>query len=203
MNYLRTILKKRFLAGLAVLIPIIITVKVIIWLFTFVDGLLGPLFNEMLGYYVSGLGFISVIALVYIIGVVSANVFGKRLIALMEVLFLKLPVFKGVYTAIKQLVDAFAPENSGSFKRFVIAEYPRKEVFAFGFLTKECITKIRKDGVEVRLMAVYIPTNNLYLGEIVLLNESDVFYTDISIEDGIKLILSGGIAAPPRIFEAR
>lgn len=203
MNYIRSVLKKRFLAGLAVLIPIIITIKVIIWFFTFVDGLLGPLFNKMLGYYVSGLGFISVIVLVYIIGVISANVFGKRLIAWMELLFLKLPVFKGVYTAIKQLVDAFSPENSGSFKRFVIAEYPRKEVFAFGFLTKECITKIGKDGSEARLMAVYIPTNNLYLGEIVLLKEADVFYTDISIEDGIKLILSGGIAAPPRIFEAR
>lgn len=114
MNYIRSVLKRRFLAGLAVLIPIIITIKVIIWFFTFVDGLLGPLFNKMLGYYVSGLGFISVIALVYIIGVISANVFGKRLIAWMELLFLKLPVFKGVYTAIKQLVDAFSPENSGS-----------------------------------------------------------------------------------------
>lgn len=203
MTSLRTILKRRFLAGLAVLIPIIITIKVIIWFFTFVDGLLGPLYNELLGYYVSGLGFISVIALVYIIGVISANVFGKRLIALMELLFLKLPVFKGVYTAIKQLVDAFSPENTGAFKRFVIAEYPRKGSFAFGFLTKDCVIIPGKDGADLPLRAIYIPTNNLYLGEVVLLNESEVFYTDIAIEEGIRIILSGGIATPSRIFEAR
>lgn len=203
MAHIRTILKRKFLAGLAVIIPVILTISVIVWFFMFVDGFLGPLYYKILGYHVYGLGFISAIVLVYIVGFVSTNVFGKRLIGYMEVLFLRLPVFKGIYTAIKQLVDAFSPEDKSSFKKFVIVEYPRQGSFAFGFLTKECTVKSEKNGHESCLRAVYIPTNNLYLGEIVLFREGDVFYTDIPIEEGIRIILSGGIATPSRILEAK
>jgi uncharacterized membrane protein len=75
-------------------------------------------------------------------------------------------------------------------------------LFAFGFLTKEHTVKAGNDGKESCLRAIYVPTNNLYLGEIVLVSEGEVFYTDIPIEEGIKIILSGGIAAPNRIGEA-
>ena len=199
----RSIMKRRFLAGLVVLVPGIVTFTVIIWFYRFIDGLLGPFFHKVLGRDIPGLGFIAAIVIVFIVGVISTNVMGKRMITLFEKLFLNLPVFKGIYTALKQLADALSPESSGSFKKFVIVEYPRPEAFAFGFLTKECTVKSGKDGHESCLRAVYIPTNNLYLGEIVLFKEGDVFYTDISIEDGIKIILSGGIAAPPKILEAR
>lgn len=202
MTHIRTILKRRFLAGLAVIVPVILTISVIVWFFRFVDGLLGPFYDKFLGYHVYGLGFISAIILVYAVGVISTNVFGKRLIGFMEVLFLKLPIFKGLYTSFKQIADAFSPEGSSSFKKFVVVEYPRQGSFAFGFLTKECTIKSEKSGRESCLRAVYIPTNNLYLGEIVLFREGDVLYTDIPIEEGIKIILSGGIATPPRIIEA-
>ncbi|MGE5300368.1 MAG: DUF502 domain-containing protein, partial [Acidobacteriota bacterium] len=92
--------------------------------------------------------------------------------------------------------------KSVSFKKFVIIEYPRTGVFAFGFLTKECTIRKERNGKESCLRAVYVPTNNLYLGEIVLVSESDVFYTNIPIDEGIKIILSGGIAAPNMIGEA-
>ncbi|MEW6107910.1 MAG: DUF502 domain-containing protein [Nitrospirota bacterium] len=196
--------KRRFIAGLFVSIPAIITILVIIGFFKFVDGLLEPLYFKILGYHTPGLGFLSAIVLVFIIGIISTNVFGKKIIYFFERIFLNIPVFKGFYTAVKHLVDAFSPENkSVSFKKFVIIEYPRKGCFAFGFLTKECTIKAESTGKESCLRAVYVPTNNLYLGEIVLVSESDVFYTDISIEDGIKIILSGGIAAPYKIGEAK
>lgn len=200
---IRATFKRRFFAGLIISIPAIITILVIVWFFKFVDGLLGPLLDNILGYHVAGLGFISAIVIVFIVGIVSANVVGRKVIELFEKIFLRIPVFKGIYTAIKQLVDAFSPENKSSFKKFVIVEYPRPGAYAFGFLTKECTVKAEKSGRESCLRAVYIPTNNLYLGEIVLFGEGDVFYTDISIEDGIKIILSGGIAAPSRILEAK
>jgi uncharacterized membrane protein len=131
-------------------------------------------------------------------------VFGKRIIDFFERIFLKIPVFKGFYTAVKHLVDAFSPDNkSVYFKKFVIIEYPRTGLFAFGFLTKECTVKTTNAGQECCLRAVYVPTNNLYLGEIVLVGEADVFYTDIPIEEGIKIILSGGIAAPNTIRETK
>lgn len=201
---IRDTFKKRFLAGLFVSIPAIITILVIGKFFAFVDGLLGPLYLKILGFNVPGLGFISAIVLIFVIGIISTNVFGKKIIQFLERIFMNIPVFKGFYTAVKHLIDAFSPDNkSVSFKKFVIIEYPRIGLFAFGFLTKECTLISEKSKEETSLKAVYVPTNNLYLGEIVLVNERDVFYTDIPIDEGIKIILSGGIAAPSKIEEVK
>jgi len=201
---IRATFRRRFLAGLLVLIPIIITFLIIAWFFKFVDGLLGPLYDNILGYHVTGLGFVSTLVLIFIVGVISTNVFGKKVIESFEKIMLRIPVFKGIYTAIKQLVDAFSPESqTASFKRFVIVEYPRAGVYSFGFLTKEHAIKAEKDGGEFPLRAVYIPTNHLYFGEIALFGEKDVYYTDIPIEEGVKIILSGGIATPARISEVK
>lgn len=203
MSSLRTIVKRRFLAGLVVLIPVLFTIKVIFWFFRFVDDQLGFLFDRIIGYHIYGLGFISALAMVFIVGSISSNVFGKRIIGFMDILLLKIPVFKGIYTGLKQLANAFSPENTGSFKKFVIVEYPRPGTFAFGFLTKECTLQSEWTQQESCLMAVYIPTNNLYLGEVVLFKGEDVFATDIPIDEGIKIIMSGGIATPPKITESK
>jgi uncharacterized membrane protein len=201
---IRATFKRRFLAGLLVSIPVIITFLIIGWFFKFVDGLLGPFSDSVLGYHIPGLGFISAVILIFIVGVISANVFGRKVIESFERIMLRIPVFKGIYTAVKQLVDAFSPESKGtSFKRFVIVEYPRSGVFVFGFLTKESTIKADKEGQESSLRAVYIPTNNLYLGEIALFKNEEVFYTNIPVDEGIKIILSGGIATPGRISEAK
>jgi uncharacterized membrane protein len=201
---IRATFKRRFLAGLLITIPIIVTFLIIGSFFRFVDGLLEPIYYRIFGYHVYGLGFISAIVIIFITGLVSTNVFGRKVITIFEKIILKIPVFKGIYTAIKQLVDAFSPERQGAaFKKFVIVEYPRTGVFVFGFLTKEYTIKEQKDGSEIYLRAVYIPTNNLYLGDIVLFKEEDVHYTDIPIDEGIKIILSGGIATPARISESK
>ena len=201
---IRATFKRRFLAGLFVTVPAVITFLVLGWFFRFVDGILEPVYFKILGYHTPGLGFVSAIILIFIVGIVSTNVFGKKIIQFFERIMMNIPVFKGFYTAIKQLVDAFSPDNkSASFKKFVIVQYPRDGVFAFGFLTNECTIKAEKNGKETSLRAVYVPTNNLYLGDIVLVGEGDVFYTDLPIDEGIKIILSGGIAAPLRICEAK
>ncbi|HKN18731.1 MAG TPA: DUF502 domain-containing protein [Dissulfurispiraceae bacterium] len=197
---IRVTFKRKFLAGLIVTVPVVFTVLVLAGLFKFVDGILSPLFDFLLGMHIAGLGFITAIGIVFLIGIISTNVFGKKLLDLMEKIFLNIPVFKSIYTAIKQLVDAFSPENSSAFKRFVIVEYPRPGVYAFGFMTKECA--IQSDGRDICMKAVYIPTNNLYLGDIVLLDDQSIIYTDIPIEEGIRIILSGGIAAPSLITES-
>ncbi|BCB95814.1 hypothetical protein JZK55_07360 [Dissulfurispira thermophila] len=189
--------KRKFLAGLIVTIPAVITIFVLVGIFKFVDGILGPFFDFFLGEHIAGLGFISAVIIIFLIGIISTNVLGKKVLGVIEKIFLNIPVFKSIYTAIKQLVDAFSPENKSSFKKFVIVEYPRPGAYAFGFLTKECVVESHKK--EIPLKAVYIPTNNLYLGEIVLLDDKSITYTDISIEEGIKIILSGGIAAPSKI----
>lgn len=187
--------KRKFIAGLIVTIPVAISIFIFIQLFKIVDGLLGPIYDYIFGRHIAGLGFITAIILVFIVGIISTNVFGKRLIDQIEkLLFLKIPVFKSLYSSLKQLIDAFSPENKDSFQKFVIVEYPRKGSFVFGFQTKTCSLKQREN--EKKLVAVYIPTNNLYLGEVVLFEPESVIHTDIPVQQGIKIILSGGIASP-------
>ena len=197
---IRITFKRKFLAGLVITVPVVFTILLLFNLFKFVDGILSPFFDAFLNRHIAGLGFIAAIGIVFLIGIISTNVFGKKILGALERIFLHIPVFKSIYTAIKQLVDAFSPENNTSFKKFVIAEYPRPGAYAFGFLTKECV--VRSEGRDACMKAVYIPTNNLYLGEVVLLNDSSIIYTDIPIEEGIRIILSGGIAAPSKITES-
>jgi uncharacterized membrane protein len=196
---IRVTFRRKFLAGLVISIPVVISLFVVVSLFKFVDGILGPFFDMILGKRYAGLGFIAAIGIVFLLGIISTNVFGKKVLGYVEKLFLHLPVFKSIYTAFKQLVDAFSPDNKSAFKKFVIVEYPRQGAYAFGFLTKECIVSLRDQ--ETALKAVYVPTNNLYLGEIVLMEDKSIIYTSIPIEDGIRIILSGGIAAPSKITQ--
>lgn len=193
--------KRKFLAGLVITIPAVITIFITVSFFKFIDGILGPLFEFILGKHFAGLGFITAILIVFLVGIISTNVFGRKVLGLIEKVFLKIPVFKSIYTAVKQLVDAFSPEDKSAFKKFVIVEYPRSGAYAYGFLTKECVVKSHEQ--ETILKAIYIPTNNLYLGEIVLLDDKSIIYTDIPIEDGIKIILSGGTASPSKILESK
>ncbi|MEW5745358.1 MAG: DUF502 domain-containing protein [Nitrospirota bacterium] len=197
---IRITFKRKFLAGLIITIPVVLTISVLVSLFNFIDGILGPFFDALLGTHVAGLGFVTAVALVFFVGIFSTNMFGKRVLGRVERVFLNIPVFKSIYNAIKQLVDAFSPENSASFKQFVIVEYPRPGSYAFGFLTKEC--SVTAADRELTLKAVYVPTNNLYLGDVVLLDDRSIIHTDIPIENGIRIILSGGIAAPSKILEA-
>jgi len=201
---IRTTFKRRFFAGLLISIPAIITFLVVWWFFRFVDSFLEPLYHKILGYHVPGLGFISAVVFIFIVGIISTNVFGRKIIESLEHIILKIPVFKGIYTAVKQLVDAFSPESKvSSFRKFVIVEYPRPGVYAYGFLTKECTIKTVRDDHETSLKAVYIPTNLIYFGDIALFRDEHIFFTDIPIEEGIKIILSGGIATPSKISEVK
>lgn len=187
--------KRKFIAGLIVTIPVAISIFIFIQLFKIIDGLLGPIYDYIFSRHIAGLGFVTAIILVFIVGLISTNVFGKKLLDQVEkLLFLKIPVFKSLYSSLKQLIDAFSPDNASSFQKFVIVEYPRKGCYAFGFQTKLCTIKSGEN--ERKLAAVYIPTNNLYLGEVVLFEPECVIHTDIPVQQGIKIILSGGIASP-------
>jgi uncharacterized membrane protein len=198
---IRMTFKRKFLAGLFVSIPAALTIFVIVSLFRFIDGILGQFFDYYLGKHFAGLGFISAILIIFIVGIIATNVLGKKVLGYFEKLLLRIPVFKSIYLSLKQLVDAFAPDSKGAFKKFVIIEYPRQGSFSFGFLTNEC--SVQSEGGTRSLKAIYIPTNNLYLGEIVLLDDQSIIYTDIPIEEGIKIVLSGGITTPELIVESK
>jgi uncharacterized membrane protein len=131
-----------------------------------------------------------------LVGAVATNVIGKRLLQRAEGYLLRVPVFRTIYSPVKQLIVAFAPDNEYGFKRVVMIQDARRG-FALGFLTRE-FTVDRGQGPEA-LMAVYVPTNNLYLGDIVLCERERATFPDITVEEGIRIFLTGGMALPPRV----
>jgi uncharacterized membrane protein len=192
-------IKKKMLAGLFVTFPLALSILAVVWLFQILDGILGGELYRLLGRQYPGLGLILSLLVIYAFGTLATTVLGKKILDRIEHFMLRLPVFKSFYSTFKQLGDAFSPENRSAFKKFVIVQYPREGVHAFGFLTKECSIQ-DSNGEKACHYTVYIPTNNLYLGDVRLFNKDQVILTDISIEEGIKILLSAGIAAPSLII---
>jgi uncharacterized membrane protein len=191
-------LRRTFLTGIIVTVPLIVTLVALVWIFQFVDAIATPVSTRMLGRTVPGLGVLITALVVLAVGVVATNVIGRRVLRTAESWLLHVPVFKTIYAPVKQLVAAFSPGNEAGFKRVVLVEDARRGL-VLGFLTKE-FTMDRGRGSE-RLIAVYVPTNHLYLGDVVVAPASMVFYPDVSVEEGIRIFLTGGMALPDRMQE--
>jgi len=189
-------LRRSFIAGFFVLVPLFISVVAFIKIFGVVDGLTTPLYDALLGRRIPGLGVLSTAAVIVMVGAVATNVMGKRLLGRAEKMLLHVPVFRTIYVPVKQMVAAFSPGNESGFKRVVMVE-DVKRGFMLGFLTRE-FTVDRGRGPEP-MIAVFVPTNHLYLGDIVICERERATFPDISVEEGIRIFLTGGMALPPRI----
>jgi uncharacterized membrane protein len=189
-------LRRSFVAGFFVTVPLFISVAALIWLFNVVDGATTPLYDRLLGRRIPGLGTVSTAAAIVLVGAIARNVIGRRILARGEGWLLKVPVFRTIYSPVKQLIAAFSPDNESSFKRVVLVEDPRRG-YAIGFQTREFLVD-RGSGPEP-LLAVYVPTNNLYLGDVVIVERARAVFPDISVEDGIRIVLTGGMALPPKV----
>jgi uncharacterized membrane protein len=187
-------LRRNFVAGFFVTVPLFISVAAIIWIFGIVDGLTTPLYDRLLGRRIPGLGIVTTAIAIVLVGVFARNVIGRRVLQRTERWLLMVPVFRTIYAPVKQLVVAFSPDNEAGFKRVVLVQDATRG-FVLGFLTRE-FTVDRGTGPE-ELLAVYVPTNHLYLGDIVICERSRATFPDISVEDGIKIFLTGGMALPP------
>jgi len=189
-------LRRSFVAGFFVTVPLFISVAALVWIFNVVDGATTPLYDRVLGRRIPGLGTVTTAAALVIVGVVARNVIGRRVLAQLEAWLLKVPVFRTIYSPVKQLIAAFSPDNESSFKRVVLVEDSRCG-YALGFQTRE-FTVDRGRGPEA-VLAVYIPTNNLYLGDVLIVERARALFPDISVEDGIRIFLTGGMALPPKV----
>ena len=189
-------LRRRFLTGFFVTVPLFITVAALVWIFDVVDGLTTPFYDRLIGQRIPGLGILSTAVAIMLVGVVATNVFGRRLLARGEEILLHVPVFKTIYSPLKQLIAAFSPDNESGFKRVVLVEHASRG-YSIGFLTKE-FTIERGKGPE-QMLAVYVPTNNLYLGDVVVCARERAVFPDISVEEGIRIFLTGGVALPPSL----
>jgi len=197
MDRLQSALKKTFFAGLVVVVPIVITALALIWLFNFLDGFLSPFLRQTLRIEVAGLGLLTEIVLIFLVGLIATNVLGSRLLRYLQDLLIRIPVVKNIYPTIRQIFEAFSPSKDSSFKKVVLVEYPQKGVYSLGFLTSE--VSLVPAPQNQRFCCVYVPTNNLYLGHVVLFKPEEVINTNFTVEEGLKIILSGGTAFPPAI----
>lgn len=189
-------LRRSFLAGLVVTVPLFITVVALVWLFRFIDGVATPLSTNLIGREVPGLGVLITTAVILLAGALATNVLGRRILRRGEQWLLNVPLFKTVYAPVKQLVAAFSPDSETGFKKVVIVDDSRRGL-VLGFLTRE-FTLDRGKGPEA-LVAVYVPTNHLYLGDVVVYPRNQASFPDLSVEDGVRIFLTGGMALPPQI----
>lgn len=201
LRIIRDILRRQFLAGVLVVVPLILTYVVLRFLFEALDGILSPLLFKLLGIHIPGLGILATLLIIFLVGVFTTNVVGSTLVKYWDKLLARTPVIRVFYLAAKQLIEAVTVPNIKAFKEVVMIEYPRKGIFVIGFATTH-IKFITADKGEQRLIGVYIPsTPTPMTGAIVFVPEEEVVSLDMAVEDGIKLIVSGGIVAPPSISQ--
>jgi uncharacterized membrane protein len=193
-------LRTYFLAGLLTLIPLIVTIGILSWLFNVLDGFLGPYIYDWLGRPMPGLGLISTIVLVFGMGVVTTNIIGRRLMGAVDDALHRIPLVRSIYSTTKQVSDSLLQARTAAFQQVVLIEYPRRGLYQIGFVTGMVEGPFQEQlaaKAGERLVNVFVPaTPNPMAGYLVLLPERDVHVLGISVQDGLKLVISGGLAAP-------
>lgn len=192
-------LRNTFIGGLVVLVPIVITIKALWWLFSYLDGLAHPLANLLLGRDIAGLGFVVTILAIFLAGLLFSAGPLKKVLDGADALLDVVPLVGSVYGTTKKVLSGFGgPQSKDAFQRFVFARLPGRTTP--GFVTGSFKLTLR-DGVTHDVLTVYVPTNHLYVGDVVILPVEDVVETDLSVEDGVSLLLSAGASVPLSIKE--
>lgn len=196
-------LRTYFLAGILVTAPISITIYLTWGFLNFLDAKITPLIpvaynpNTYLPFSMPGLGLIISIVFFIVIGFLARNFFGRLLVRVSEYVVERLPVISNLYGAIKQIFETVMASQSDAFKEVVMFEYPRKGLWVMGFVTGRTKGEVQsltnKETVNVFLPTTPNPTS----GFLLFVPKRDLTYMEMSVEDGIKMIVSGGIITPP------
>lgn len=188
-------LRRTFIAGLFVVIPVGITIFILKFLFNFADGILGSYLDSLLSMiihreaHIPGLGMITGAIAIYLAGILATNVIGTQLLHWWDKLLSRIPIVKSIYNSSKQLTKVFS-EGKTSYRRAVFVEWPRPGVRAIGFVTAE----VERDGQ--RLVVVYVPTMpNPTSGFALFFTEDQVFDSGMTVEEAVKFVVSGGVVA--------
>ena len=185
-------IRTQFVAGLIVVVPVAASVLILIWVFNGIDNILQPIIRQIAGHDIRGVGFGVTVVLIYVVGVVTRNIIGKRLEKYGNSVMMRVPVFRSLYSGIRQIMQTVAAPDKTSFMQVVLVEFPRKEMWTIGFVTKE----IMSEGGE-KYLNILIPTSPTpWSGFFQVLKEKDVVRTDMSVEDAVKMIVSGGMTTP-------
>ena len=189
-------LRRQFIAGIIVTMPIGVTVWLVIWIFTSIDSILQPAVSSILGRSIPGLGFVILIVLVYLVGILASNFGTRRLVDYGQSLLNRIPIIRPIYSSIKQIADSFSSGKAG-FKQVVVAEAPMKGTRTIGFVTNESLDKAGN-----RLLYIFIPTSpNPTSGLLQIVKEEDVIQVDTSVDDAMKMVVSAGKVLPEGISD--
>lgn len=191
----KTHFKSTLLAGILTLVPLGVTYFVLRFLFITLDGWLAPVVSRILSEkYVTGMGLLATILLVYLTGVIVSNFVGRKLIGLGEKVLNRIPLVRDVYAPVRQLVQmVLGPEHSNKFKRVVAIESPSRSMRIIGFVTGE----MYEDGNSVPLTSVFVPTSpNPTTGVLLFCNSDILRETNLKPETAMKMLVSGGVVAP-------
>ena len=196
-----------FLAGLLVALPISLTIFILSFLFRSLDTL-SPVFTHWLillgaplpqGYQIPFLGVVMTFVIIFLVGAVTTNIFGKKLLHLWEEIIEKIPFVRRIYKGTKQVVSSFATMDTKSFTKVILIEFPRKGAHAIGFVTGKTRGEIKHLTSDNHLK-IFVPTTpNPTSGFIIFAEPSEFIELDMSIEEGIKFVISGGIVSPDQI----
>ncbi len=189
------VIKRQFLSGVLVVVPFILTFIVLRFLFQAVDGILEPVLHNLLGYYRTGLGVLTTVLIILLAGILTRNLLGARIYRVGERLFARMPLIRPIYSASKQLLEAVTHADKKSFQEVALIEYPRKDVYALCFVSKRVHIASAEGGGE--FASCFVPsTPTPVSGMVIMVPIDQVMTLDMSIEDGIKFLVSGGVASP-------
>jgi len=186
------VLRRYFLTGLIVLLPVVVTVSVL-WRFFFaLDDILGGFVETYLGRSVPGVGLVALIALILGIGAIASNFLGKRVIRIGERLVARVPLMGWIYRTTKQLFSTFLEERGQSFRKVVLVSYPQKGTYSVAFVTSESPTQV-EGSLGKGFVTVFLPTTpNPTSGFLLVVPADEVIPMDLSVDEGLRLVISAG-----------
>lgn len=191
---LQSWVSKKFMSGCVVLFPVAITFYITWWFIQFVDGFSSPIYAR-LGINIFGLGFITSLFFIFLMGLFVSSWMGASVLWVGEWFIKKMPLVKHIYSASKQISAAISPDqNTRAFKEVAIIRHPRVGEYAFGFITSSLVLQVESGDEE--LCSVYVPTNHLYIGDIFLVNSKDIIRPNLSVREGIEIVVSVGMSMP-------
>jgi uncharacterized membrane protein len=192
----RTRLRRYLVTGLLVITPVWGTYLILKALLVSLEGVLGNLLRTYTSFYIPGLGIVALVVLLLTVGMFATNIVGRRMVTWWENALTRVPVVKTVYQVIKSVVDTLSIQNRSQFSRVVLVEFPRKGNYSIAFVTGITQGEIQQITTE-RLVNVYVPTTpNPTSGYFLLIPESEIIPLTMSVEDGMKMVISGGMYTP-------
>ena len=191
-------LRRHFLTGVLVIIPIGATIFILYWIFSSIDNILQPVIQLTLGRPIPGVGFGITVLLIYLVGVIASNVVGRRLIGYGESLLAKVPLVRPLYAGIKQLVEGFSMPGKAGFTEAVLVEFPRKGIWTIGFVTNESLLKSGEKQLNIFIPTAPNPTS----GFLQIVREDEVIRTNIPVDEAVKMVISAGKVSSQAISDS-